>query len=355
LVIAVMTLRTLGQNLPSNDTLAVLALFPNSSMTNFLDGPGSVSHQLTTPTTNSEPSLQDLIYYNYYAAAVYCVDGKGLNCSSCQNFKNDIYNYTVLKSNSVDTLALITLSFTREEIVVTYRGTANIWNWILDFTAITFNYPSTPSGIKLHLGFYVATLSLYNDVVTNVGFLLTYFPNYKLKIIGHSLGGAMARLTEFFILVTNQFPGTAITVITYGEPRSGNIPFVNYMNFQNITTARVVNKADIVSHVAPTSVFGTTAFGNYYVQCQTEYWINVAGKGNFCSQNYLEDPNCSDSLGPAYSILDHTFYFDADYYECAIDGYIAPIPTNIIPIVATIPPQPNKIFNFSSASNNFVF
>ncbi len=58
----------------------------------------------------------------------------------------------------------MTLSKTRREIVVTFRGTMNIWNVIFDFTAYTVTYPKVPGGIKIHAGFLAAVNSLYVDV-----------------------------------------------------------------------------------------------------------------------------------------------------------------------------------------------
>lgn len=78
-----------------------------------------------------------------------------------------------------------------------------------------------------------------------MGFLRSKFPKYKIVIVGHSLGAAMARLTQFFLLVLNQFPGAIYKCITYGEPRSGNKAFADYMNTRNIITARVVARFEI--------------------------------------------------------------------------------------------------------------
>lgn len=67
-------------------------------------------------------------------------------------------------NNNTDTTALVAVSKAREEIVVAYRGTNNIWNIILDITTIAVTYSNVPKGIKLHAGFHAATMSLYDDV-----------------------------------------------------------------------------------------------------------------------------------------------------------------------------------------------
>lgn len=71
-------------------------------------------------------------------------------------------------NNDMDTTAIVAVSKSRREIVVAFRGTMNIWNVVLDLTAIAVTYPNLPSGIKLHAGFHTATMSLYYDVSPSV-------------------------------------------------------------------------------------------------------------------------------------------------------------------------------------------
>lgn len=65
-------------------------------------------------------------------------------------------------------------------------------------------------------------------------------PKFKVVLTGHSLGGAMARLTYFFFSDNKQFPTVTYELYTYGEPRVGNKYFADFINSQSIKTARVV-------------------------------------------------------------------------------------------------------------------
>lgn len=153
---------------------------------------------------------------------------------------------------------LITLSKTRKEIVVAFRGTTNLANFVEDVVLISARNSDTPSPIKVHQGFYIATMSLYPDVsfhfcklsmslkhqnfiqvVRQVSAYLTEVPDAKVVITGHSLGGAMARQTYFFLDDRNQFP-VNYELYTYGEPRGGNKAYADYMNSRTIFSARVV-------------------------------------------------------------------------------------------------------------------
>lgn len=52
----------------------------------------------------------------------------------------------------------------------------------------------------------------------------------------------MARVTSFFLIYCNQFPGVQYEGYTYGEPRSGNKYYIDYLNSQPIVTARVTDR-----------------------------------------------------------------------------------------------------------------
>lgn len=78
------------------------------------------------------------------------------------NLVTDSSLHSVLRNNDTDTTALVTLSKNRKEIVVAYCGTVNAWNVILDLELFESSYDD--SSIKIHVGFYKAAMSLYNDV-----------------------------------------------------------------------------------------------------------------------------------------------------------------------------------------------
>lgn len=189
-----------GQKLPSLNTLSVITLASNLNFLNLLDGPSDISHASTTPTTNSLPTLAQMKYYNYYAAAMYCqFQLNDLSCVPCRKFRNDVYDHTggimytrpndlsseletfsptVIMNNDTDNTAVVAVSKTRREIVVAFRGTMNIWNVVLDLAGIAVNYPNIPAGIKLHAGFHTATMSLHNDVSQSTVLNLRFYSKY---------------------------------------------------------------------------------------------------------------------------------------------------------------------------------
>lgn len=77
---------------PSTEDFILTKLIPYLNATKFLlDGPDSVSYASTTPTTNIKPTRDQMMYYNYYCASMYCqYQVNDLSCDYCKKFKGDI-------------------------------------------------------------------------------------------------------------------------------------------------------------------------------------------------------------------------------------------------------------------------
>jgi hypothetical protein len=149
----------LGQS--SNDPYIFASIAPYINPINLFDGPPSVAQaSSTTRTIQPDPSL--IQYYNYFSASVYCTDTiQNLTCFYCQHFNSSVTYHKILTNEALATMALLSVHSDRKEIVVTFRGTTNLPNVLADFTFV--EVPSEP-GVKIHKGFYIATLSLYYKV-----------------------------------------------------------------------------------------------------------------------------------------------------------------------------------------------
>lgn len=81
---------------PSNDTYLLAKLIPILSPVNnyIFDGPADIS-QAKTSTRTIKPSLEQMMYYNYYSAAMYCqYNLNDLSCVFCDKFRNDVDDFT---------------------------------------------------------------------------------------------------------------------------------------------------------------------------------------------------------------------------------------------------------------------
>lgn len=137
------------------------------------------------------------------------------------------------------------------------------------------------------------------QVVNEVNDILEQYPEVKkLSLTGLSLGGAMASIALFLFKTEAPFSQNfTYTLLTFAQPRAGNVAFARYLNNLAIKMGRVVVKADMVPHLPPVSVAGTKVFLDNYVHHAQEIWIT--GKEmeelKVCSNDVLEDPECSNS------------------------------------------------------------
>lgn len=87
----------------------------------------------------------------------------------------------------------------------------------------------------------------------------------------------------------------------------------------------------------------------------TEYWINGNKTQKFADQSVYEDPNCSNSMGPMYTFVDHFLYFDVDLLICYLNQpaeWLA-IPANGLQPIGSVPPLPQPISDFLGANIGF--
>jgi predicted lipase len=103
-------------------------------------------------------------------------------------------------------------------VIVAFRGSSNIQNWILNIGTTRSSY-SLCTNCSVHTGF----LSGYNAIATAVRNavqnLKAKYRNSRLLITGHSLGGALAILCTADL---KHLFGTVDLTYTFGQPRIGN-------------------------------------------------------------------------------------------------------------------------------------
>ncbi|KAJ1364084.1 hypothetical protein KIN20_024091 [Parelaphostrongylus tenuis] len=80
------------------------------------------------------------------------------------------------------------------------------------------------------------------------------FKDYELWIVGHSLGGAIASLAASYIEKMKVFDGDRIKLVTFGQPRTGDVDFAKAHGKQIPYSFRVTHSRDIVPHLPPKAV-----------------------------------------------------------------------------------------------------
>ncbi|KAI8935824.1 hypothetical protein NX059_007341 [Plenodomus lindquistii] len=108
--------------------------------------------------------------------------------------------------------------------------------------------PASPpkcTNCTVHTGFYTSWLNTRKTILPHITSALTQHPSYKLVLVGHSLGGAVATLAGLDFKARGWNPH----ITTFGEPRLGNKALTTYINQRfNITPHHATNTFHRVTH-----------------------------------------------------------------------------------------------------------
>ncbi|KAG2220972.1 hypothetical protein INT45_006505, partial [Circinella minor] len=262
---------------------------------------GVYASAATRDATSQE--IEELTFYSALSANVYCpavIAGKWL-CPNCDKTKH----LTIVKTFNTlvyDMNGIIVRDDNEKSIIVVFRGSVSLNNWIavsfffyVDLTAVLVDYPSV-SLARVHGGFLGSWKDCKSTVTQTVESELKSHPDYKLVITGHSLGGAVAVLSAL------DFYSDGIKnleLFTQGQPRVGNRRFAQHIVDTGITYKRAVHARDLVPHV-PDGLVGFEHAGE-------EYWqsSDITKRVQVCP-NGLETRDCSNSIAPFTSMIDHT-------------------------------------------------
>jgi pimeloyl-ACP methyl ester carboxylesterase len=119
-------------------------------------------------------------------------------------------------------------------LVVAFCGTDDVQDWLFN---LNYRQTETDNGCRVHEGFDLAYRSLKRDI----NYYVNKFPDKRLVVTGHSLGGAIATR---YALDCNH---TNAVCVTFGAPRIGP----DIKPYTRIRIIRYVNDADIVPHLPP--------------------------------------------------------------------------------------------------------
>jgi pimeloyl-ACP methyl ester carboxylesterase len=161
----------------------------------------------------------------------------------------------------------VAVDHTNKLIIVSFRGSTTVDAWLTNFD---FGMTDTDicSGCTAHRGFWDSWVDARNRVSPAVKQASTTYPSYKVTVVGHSLGGAIASLAAAQLRNT----GLSVALYTFGSPRIGGSRISSYISNQPGGTFRVTHWNDPVPKV-PLLTMG-------YVHISPEYYINKPNKQN---------------------------------------------------------------------------
>ncbi|EFX01310.1 lipase, class 3 [Grosmannia clavigera kw1407] len=177
-------------------------------------------------TVVDNDTFKKMVYYlgfprftHYLATNTTCAPGNG----------GELIEY--INVTSTDTQAALWKSTSTKEIVLGIPGTSGDRDVFTDLEIALVSYKSPnvdcTDDCKVHDGFQKAWNSIEPAVSASLAKALKANPGYTTIVSGHSLGAAIAALA-FASLVNG--PYNVTTAYTYGQPRTGNQAFANYLD-----------------------------------------------------------------------------------------------------------------------------
>jgi hypothetical protein len=193
---------------------------------------------------------------------------------------------------------------TLNSVIVTFRGSDNILNWMSDAFMLSGVYLSFKNciGCLIHKGFRDAYGFLKGKGLDEkIKIELGKHPGSSIIFTGHSLGGALANYAAVRLSEDSEGEGRDILVYTFGQPRVGNFRYNAYFKKQVPTNYRVVHKDDLVPHL-PTNRLRA---GLFYQHGGTEVWYNLDMRSIF-GECEGDSSQCSNRRGEEYTFDDHS-------------------------------------------------
>ncbi|KAJ9086558.1 hypothetical protein DSO57_1002685 [Entomophthora muscae] len=247
-------------------------------------------------TKSQNISVPDALHYVTHA--LFASSPENILARDLDNPRNvyDVDKYNVKYNSDKTTRALILLDHKRNEIILGFRGTANLDNWVSNLKIGQVDFIAG----KVHKGFKKMADDLkesYKGLLTSY---IKKYPKYTLVVTGHSLGGALAVLSTAILQKELNIEWEKIILITYGQPRVGNQAFASWLNSKPMHVTRVVNQNDIYPHLPPKTKNG-------YVHANTEIYLNDK-IAHVCQSTGFEAKTCSNSRAPKLSTKPHDLY-----------------------------------------------
>jgi len=258
------------------------------------------SFVMSTPLQLNPYDVKKSQEYAVFASVAYC-PRTCLENWSCKTSAHDpLTDVSYIVFNLTQAPGYIGYSASRNAIIVSFRGSSNIQNWIENF-----NFEKVPYlfclRCEVHAGFFSDYAAVEPTVNNKVQNLLNKYPTARVVTTGHSLGGALAMIAGMEL--KRVFYNIDVEIHHFGAPRIGNPNLARHINNRIPNIYRVVHHKDIVPHLPP----DLPEF-DYHHSAYEIFWDADFTEHKTCGSSG-EDKSCSNQFFPDYSAADHDTYF----------------------------------------------
>jgi hypothetical protein len=259
----------------------------------------------------SDPHFNDIFSEKFapfmqYSVAAYCPSTTQNQAWTCGPRCNGATSGTIVDVSVHDRVlqgaGFIGYQERNKRIIASFRGTSTPQSIIADLDLFKakadFEYRGLfkriPTTAKLHRGFQNTYAKIRKKTQESLKRLAQRFPDYEIVFTGHSLGGSVASIAAVDFHESNPGNGNRITIYTFGQPRTGNRAWADYLQSLPFVNKyhRVVRVDDPIPHV-PLLSMGYVHAGiqhniddrNTTARCATS---GPAGESNNCMSNLFQ-------------------------------------------------------------------
>jgi hypothetical protein len=286
----------------------------------------------TPPPTVSSYNESTALYLAHVTSVSYCQEDHIVhwNCGPC-GLVPPLEGVKIVEDTKDNFQGLVGYSRLYDAVVVAYRGSMDVSNWLDNLTFLKRRAYAEFPGVMVHEGFYWAYRSVAPQVLARLHELRKLHPHASLMVAGHSLGGAVAAICAFELEYIEKIPVEAL--YTFGKPRVGNTNFSARLRNASMEVYRVTHFEDAVPHLPPTwtgfehtteevrggavaLAVACIAIGidaAFSCCCARQiFYDEFSATCRKCSQTDGEDPSCSNTCSPfrCTSIVDHLTYLN---------------------------------------------
>ncbi|EAT86333.1 hypothetical protein HBI56_100220 [Parastagonospora nodorum] len=229
----------------------------------------------------SNDVFSKLQFFSQYSAAAYCLSNNNspntkLSCAqgNCPLVESASTNTLTEFENSIatDITGFVATDTTNKLIVLSFRGSRSIRNWITNLVFPTIPTTICPTCLASK-GFWSSWLEAQSNVLAAIATAKAQYPDYKIVATGHSLGGALASLAAAVL----RSQGTTVDLYTYGAPKIGLESISQYLSNTTMgATFRVTHKNDPVPKLPPALLGFRHISPEYYVTSGVDVAVTPA-------------------------------------------------------------------------------
>ncbi|XP_053385704.1 lipase ZK262.3-like [Mercenaria mercenaria] len=204
--------------------------------------------------------------------------------------------------------AIAAVSHTMRKIILAYRGTTSKAQLLEEFATVLGRFKvSAKVGGNVQEYFSNANDQIYSCAKSCIKDLVNKYPNYRVVVTGHSLGGAIASIASAQLSADNIIDKDKTTLYTFGMPRTGDRPYAENHDSLVPKSWRVVHFRDIVPKLPTLTALSSSP---YHHQREIFYGKDMGMISDFIECFEYEDEKCGRSVSASTSSVNYhrTYY-----------------------------------------------